>query len=601
VSAFAAGSLRGTVQDEQGQPVSGVVVSVLGTTTTVAVTDKNGQYEFGLLSPGPYLVRAHLAGYIAPRARTVQVGASNQATADIALKRPAPVLAAGFGSVAGTQPDDTPATDAGEPQDSEPPATTERLWRLRHARRSILKDTNIPSQWIVEADSPMRSDGAGGWTAVDVLGRAFDSARAASNFFTETPFSGQVNLLTSGSFNRPEQLLAENVAKNVAYVRVGAPVGDQADWAVRGAVTQSDISSWTVAGSYATRAPARHRYDLGLSYATQRYDGGNPLTLRDIPDGARNAGNMYAYDSIALTSALTLTFGTAFARYDYLEGRSLFSPRVELTVSPAENLRVNASLSRRALAPGAEEFLPPSDTGLWLPPQRTFSSLNGDQAFDAEHTTHAEVAVERDFGSTTISLRGFKERVDGQLVTVFGGELPGQPVAKLGHYLVGAAGDADAAGCSVGLRSLLVSRVRGAVEYTLASAQLTPADDVRALVLLAPSAVRGGGERLHDLSTSIETEVPETNTRVLVLYRLSNGFSHPVRGGSAKDEPALDGRFDVQVRQQLPFMNFSNARWEMLLAVRNFFRENGTEQSVYDELLVVRPPKRVVGGVTLRF
>ena len=48
-------------------------------------------------------------------------------------------------------------------------------------------------------------------------------------------------------------------------------------------------------------------------------------------------------------------------------------------------------------------------------------------------------------------------------------------------------------------------------------------------------------------------------------------------------------------------MNFSNARWEMLIAVRNFFREAGTEQSVYDELLVVRPPKRVVGGVTLRF
>jgi hypothetical protein len=39
----------------------------------------------------------------------------------------------------------------------------------------------------------------------------------------------------------------------------------------------------------------------------------------------------------------------------------------------------------------------------------------------------------------------------------------------------------------------------------------------------------------------------------------------------------------------------------MLLAVRNFFRAAGAEQSFYDELLVVRPPKRVVGGVTLRF
>jgi hypothetical protein len=39
----------------------------------------------------------------------------------------------------------------------------------------------------------------------------------------------------------------------------------------------------------------------------------------------------------------------------------------------------------------------------------------------------------------------------------------------------------------------------------------------------------------------------------------------------------------------------------MLLAVRNFFREVGQDPSIYDELLVVRPPKRVVGGVTLRF
>jgi hypothetical protein len=48
-------------------------------------------------------------------------------------------------------------------------------------------------------------------------------------------------------------------------------------------------------------------------------------------------------------------------------------------------------------------------------------------------------------------------------------------------------------------------------------------------------------------------------------------------------------------------MNFSNARWEMLIAVRNFFREAATDQSVYDELLVMHPPKRVVGGVALRF
>jgi hypothetical protein len=39
----------------------------------------------------------------------------------------------------------------------------------------------------------------------------------------------------------------------------------------------------------------------------------------------------------------------------------------------------------------------------------------------------------------------------------------------------------------------------------------------------------------------------------------------------------------------------------MLVAVRNFFRETVSDQSIYDELLVVRPPKRIVGGLTLKF
>ncbi len=604
VANFAAGSLHGVVQDERGEAIAGVVVSALGATTTVAVTDDDGRFEFGLLAPGPYLVRAHLSGFVAPRATNIRVLSNARTTADIALRRAGAVLAAGVGvpgidtaAPASTDPD--VADTAGD--DAAPPAETETVWRIRHARRGILKEATIPSEWLVDAERPEDKDGVGGWTGVDVVGRAIGSARVASSFFADTPFSGQLNLLTSGSFDSPDQLLSpDNVPSNIAYARLGAPLGDQADWAVRGAVTQSDISSWTVAGSYATRAPARHRYDLGLSYATQRYDGGNPLTLGDIADGSRNAGNVYGYDSFAVSPALTVTYGAAFARYDYLADRSLLSPRVEVTMSPAASFRVRSSLSRRALAPGAEEFLPPSDSGLWLPPQRTFSSLNRDRSFDAERTTHLEAAVEKDLGASTVSFRAFRQQVDGQLVTLFGTHIPGEPDAKLGHYIVGTAGDAEAQGCSVGFRSLIASRVRGSVEYTMADAELQPSNNVRRLMMVAPSAVRTAPERLHDLSTSVEADVPETATRVLVLYRVSNGFAQPGRGGSSTD-PTLGGRFDVQIHQQLPFMNFSNARWEMLLAVRNFFRESGTEQSVYDELLVVQPPKRVVGGVTLRF
>ena len=117
-------------------------------------------------------------------------------------------------------------------------------------------------------------------------------------------------------------------------------------------------------------------------------------------------------------------------------------------------------------------------------------------------------------------------------------------------------------------------------------------------LVLEPASLRLDREHIHDVSTSIETEVPETATRVIVLYRVSNAFA---RAAVQAQGPSFDARFDVQVRQSLPFMDFSNAKWEMLVAVRNFFRETAADQSVYDELLVVHPPKRIVGGLTLKF
>jgi len=606
ITATASGSITGLVQDERGLPVEGAVVSALGASTTFAVSDRSGRFEVSPLTPGPYLLRAHLAGFTAPRPHLVQVRPSGRSTSTIALRRAdsvGPLLAAAVGTTGIAETDAAPQQ---EPVPSVSGRTEndhgETAWRIRHARRSVLKDVRLPIDLI--ADGGVDTGHAGRSTdSAGIVSWAVGSpARLATNFFAGTPFSGQVNLLTTGTFDSPQQLLSPNTfGPGIAYARVGAPVGADADWTIRGAVSQADLSSWLVAGSYKTRAPARHRREVGLSYATQRYDGGNPLALRDVSDGSRNAGTVYAYDSFAVSPALTLTYGGSYARYDYVEGHGLFSPRVELTIAPADGTRIVAALSRREVAPGAEEFLPPGDTGIWLPPQRTFSSVEPGRPFSPERLTHASLSFEQDFQASTLVIRAFHQDVTGQLVTLFGADLPGQPAAKLGHYFVGNAGRAGADGCAAEFRTVLASRVHGSVAYSFARARLTPAADLHYLLLMAPSAMRPTPERLHDLATSIETNVPETSTRVLVLYRVSNGFARPATPGESAALPALDGRFDVQVRQSLPFMNFTSARWEMLLAVRNFFRDLDPDQSVYDELLAIRPPKRLVGGVTLHF
>jgi hypothetical protein len=591
----APGVVYGVVTDESGAPIAGAMVSAIGAVTIFAISDDRGRFEIATPTPGSYLIRAHRKGF-ASRGRTLEVGSGSRVPSPLALKADPQILQAGVGLISTAQPEDPvelPSPRASGDSDK-PEEQSETAWRIRHARRGILKDAEIATTVDDESDRDMAA-----------LGRAIEApARLATSFFADTPFSGQVNLLTTSSFDTPRQLFSgSNTARGAAYVRLGAPVGDQGDWMVRGVLSEADLTSWLLAGSYRTRAPARHQYEFGMSYSTQRYDGGNQLALRDVSDGSRNAGMVYAVDTFAIAPALTFSYGGRYAQYDYLEHRTLISPRVALTVSPTDHFRVTTVVSRQTLAPGAEEFLPPSDTGIWLPPQRTFSSLERGEMLDASRTMHVAVAVERDVAASTLSFGAFRQRVDDQLVTLFGVDLPSQPGAKVGHYLITNAGDATVQGCTASLSTVFAGRIEGSVAYSLATAQMVPAEGTKLLLLVAPSALRPAAERIHDVATTIQADVPETATKVLVLYRVSNAFARaasPLRDGEL-ERPGFDSRFDVQVRQSLPFLDFSTARWEMLVAVRNFFRETTADQSVYDELLTIRPPKRIVGGVTVHF
>jgi hypothetical protein len=123
IASIAAGSIQGTVQDEQGAPVAGAMVSALGATTAFAVSDRAGRFELRTLSPGPYLVRAHLGGFVASRGQVIDVRPSARASSSIALRHvntgsagTIPVLAAGV-----AVPSDPPASEA--PVTANAPAT----------------------------------------------------------------------------------------------------------------------------------------------------------------------------------------------------------------------------------------------------------------------------------------------------------------------------------------------------------------------------------------------------------------------------------------------------------------------------------------------
>jgi TonB dependent receptor-like, beta-barrel/Carboxypeptidase regulatory-like domain len=603
-------SIHGVVVDQSGKPLPRVRVRVIGPAMAVSATESTGHFTVASLPPGQYVVRAFLLGYSVARSQRLTLDAGLAPSLRLTMVREARAggpesssagiieAGAGLGAPAaprvvetrGTTDSQTPDAESENESENESMIRddhSETAWRLRHLDRSPLKDAAANTA-VVDSLDGRDSD------AITILQRAMDtSARVASALF-DLSLSGQVNLLASGAFDRPEQLLSTNqFAQSTAYVSLGSDAGDLGNWAVRGAMMQGDVSSWIVAGFIVAPSANRHAYDVGMSYSTQRQDGGQGTALKVA--GTRNAAGAYGFDRWTVSPRLVLDYGARYSRYDYLAGSGLLSPRVDVTVTPADRLRVTMMAARRTIAPGADEFAPSMSAGFWLPPSRTFSPLVDVDGFRVEGTNHYEIGVERDLSrAIVVALRAYRQDVNDQLATIFdaGGSADDRPAAP-GHYHVATAGDVRVGGWTAGI-SHVIGTVHSTLEYSQTRADWSPSRFADAIAVAGASAVRAGAESLSDFTASVRAEVPQIATRVFVLCRVNSGLA-------GVEDTWGAARFDVQINQPLPFLNFNDAQWEMLLNVRNLFRDPETGASAYDEILVLHPPKRIVGGILLRF
>ena len=608
-----AGQLLGTVTGGAGIPAGTIVVSASGPAGTVVTRcDTPCRFEFRDLPPGVYLLRAHHAGPAVAGRAIVQIK-SGLATFHALRLEPSAfssgrstVLAAGVtagldeefipgldGDAAEQPP---PAPVASDPaEDAAPHDHAEKLWRLRRARRSVLKDETAA---LLPA-----AGGAADWHDPSGPRAALPGAPAA-DVMGGFALSGQFHLLTRMNIDASGAPWSiDRLPGQVTYLDIGpAATGAGKDgWGVRGALTAGAGGSWVLAGSYATGVSPDHDVAVEASYSRQRSprDGAaqDPAgeTAADLLHRNREAGSVAVDGAWVLSRRVSLGYGATVSHYGYLEDAQLFSPRLQVAVEPVAGTRVRAAVIRHMSAPGGEEFLRPV-SGAWLPPERTFAPLSASGLLEAERTRHVEVALERDLGSASvIGVRRFSQDVSGQMVTVFG-LLPG--VAAPDHYYLANAGAASASGWGVRFDHELAGRVHGMVDYTVTHARWAPWS-AAAWASAAPGGIdRRVPERIHDITTAVETEIPETATRVVLLARVNSSFTRAEPGSVGS---GLDTRFAFRVKQALPFTPFRGSDWEVLVDVRNLFYEQVAGASIYDELLVVNPPKQVVGGLVVHF
>ena len=169
------GFIEGKVTDERGKPLDGAVISALGGTTAFAVSDSTGQYALKQLPAGPYLVRVHLAGFLAARSTMINVRPSTRSASSFTLRREgnagAPRVTEASVAALGA-PAAAPAKEGDRDE-------SELAWRLRHLKRGVLRETDTYGALPQDDDWFITN-------SFEFLGRAVGtSARAAKSLFSD--------------------------------------------------------------------------------------------------------------------------------------------------------------------------------------------------------------------------------------------------------------------------------------------------------------------------------------------------------------------------------------------------------------------------------
>jgi hypothetical protein len=537
-----------------------------------AVTDEQGRFELSEIPPGMYRLRAYLSGFF-PSAFTrvvVEEGAERAATILMSLSR----LESGLSQ-------EGYVDETGEAR-----TVSELRWVIQRQERNILKD----NESLVPATDGERWEENPGFEPGFALSGEF-GIRAATydEGLEEFPGAGA------------------GLDARLAYARLFIPGSGDAHWLVSAQLLESALSSWAGRAEYVSSDLGGHRLATGVSYGNFLYGDLGEFRppesvlgkgLRD-QRSAEWFGSVYTSDSFLVGSA-TFHAGITFQYFDYLDRASYASPRFEVSypLGSGERTVLRGLADRRLQAPGGE------DIGLLS--RVAYSSVYGPapapRSLDAESTARVGLGIEHQLNSNTrVAVRVFQENATDQLVRTF---LEDEVSGGAGHFVVSNRGDFRTRGVGVAVNQTL-GPMEGSVGYTFGRV-LGRNPMTAGFAVPGPAGIDGDSSfasdpEIHDVTTTLGASIDSTQTRLQAAYRVIYHRGLLLGPDRASGGTNLDSRFSVQVFQLLPFVGWNGTQWELMVAVRDLFYDDIENASILDELSVIDAPRRVLGGVTVRF
>jgi Carboxypeptidase regulatory-like domain len=551
------GGLMGWVESTRGAPVAGAVVSVFGKGirggSLVTVADSAGQFALPALPAGSYTVRALGTGHEPAAARKVTVVPERDSVFTVSLTP--------IGEIA------APAAKADAPAaEVETLTVREWQWLLRHRRRSVLEAGEEEAVLKEPPPAAVALAARGAWVP---------------------ELAGSVELVTSPSALGldADVLGTASTQASQGAVRLQGRLADAGRWSLGGLVTEAENRTWRMGAEFVLEPGGSHQIQTGAGYGTNYLR--NPTSASADALVQHSVGAAFVKDRFALGRSTWGTVGARYAYLGFLNDPNHVDATLGLEYREDEYAWIRASVSSRTLAPGGDLL---TLSTLKTSPVITYATLQ--EGLRPSRTWRYELSADRALGPAKVGAHIFYEDTADQLVNVFD-----QAAARTLRVLNG--GHIDTRGIGLTVGGHLGEVVNGSLTYSYGRTTRDGGPRNAAVVADAWGIVGYEEADYHDLVARVETYIDWSDTRVAAYYRFNT--VNPEADGRGGHSTCTNTRFDVQLSQGLPFLQtLTRADWEVLVAVRNLFYE-AAEGAALDELVVLHPPKRVMGGISVRF
>ena len=540
------GRVIGWVEDSQGMPVAGALVSVFAKGMRdggfVTFSDEAGRFLLMALPPGSYTMRAVRSGHAPAPARQITVLPNQDSILSVSLAALSAVSSEEIAARAG-----------------------ELTWLERHKRRSVLEDRDPAALEVVSDAAP---------TFADVLDETSPWLSGSLEVMADSTAWGTVSESTVGTPGAGSGVL-----------RLKGKIADGASFSLGGVVAETQTVSWRMATELSMDAGSGHELQVGAGYGAQLARLPSDAAADSAGVGTVSIGDQWR------SGRLAISVGARHSYIGFVSDRNHTDPSTAVDFD-AGGTHLRGSLTTHTLAPGGDLL--------------TLSTLNvtpvitdavTDDGLRPERIVRYELSVERRLGPAQVEGRLFHEGARDQLINAYSQGEAGRVLHVFNGRGLSSRGGGVAVSRNFG------SALSGSFEYTYGhswrDAPLSPLEEAGELGAFDQAS-------FHDFVARVETFCGWSDTRLVAFYRLNT--LHPAAPSLAAYDARQTGggtirntRFDVQLSQGLPFLgSVTRADWDLLFAVRNLFYD-GSDEGTLDEIAVVNPPNRVLGGISVRF